>query len=147
MNLCISGLSNFMQLYIFYWMKIEMSKDIMPKVTYCPKTLCPIWQFVQEDILLKDCIPSPKMTICPKRTLCPKWHSALIFESFLKYEKDWKIVVLPCRNLRNMNSISQFSRLWSEGSMYVYAMWISHTIWFWYYVLNFILCFWKTQNL
>ena len=57
-----------------------MPKDIMPKVTYCPKTLCPIWQYAQEDILPKDFMP--KMTICPKRTLCPRWHFAHIFKGF-----------------------------------------------------------------
>ena len=55
-----------------------MPKDIMPKVTYCPKTLCPIWQFAQEDILPKDFMP--KVTICPKRTICPRRHFAHVFE-------------------------------------------------------------------
>ena len=35
----------------------------MPKVTYCPKTLCPIWQFAKEDNLPKYFMP--KVKICP----------------------------------------------------------------------------------
>ena len=57
-----------------------MPKDILPKVTFCPKTSCPIWQFVYEDILPKDFLP--KLTICPKRTNCPWRHFAHNLEGF-----------------------------------------------------------------
>ena len=57
-----------------------MPKDILPKVTFCPKTSCPIWQFAQEDILPKDFLP--KLTICPKRTNCPRQHFAHNLEGF-----------------------------------------------------------------
>ena len=77
-----------------------MPKDIMPKVTYCPKTLCPIWQYAQEDILPKDFMP--KMTICPKRTLCPRWYFAHIFEEFCQIIfgniKKWKEIVTQSQN-------------------------------------------------
>ena len=55
-----------------------MPKDILPKVTFCPKTSCPIWQFAHEDILPKDFLP--KLTICPKKTNCPRQHFAHILE-------------------------------------------------------------------
>ena len=77
-----------------------MPKDIMPKITYCPKTLCPIWQFAQEDILPKDFMP--KVTICPKRTLCPRWYFAHIFEGFclriFGNIKKWKEIVTQSQN-------------------------------------------------
>ena len=57
-----------------------MPKDILPKVTFCPKTSCPIWQFAHEDILPKDFLP--KLTICPKRTNCPRRHFAHNLEGF-----------------------------------------------------------------
>ena len=44
-------------------MKVKTPKDIMPKVTYCPKTLCPIWQFAKEDNLPKYFMS--KVKICP----------------------------------------------------------------------------------
>ena len=58
---------------------LKMPKAILPKVTFCPTTLCPIWQFAQEDILPKDFMP--KVTICPKRTKCPRRH----FAHFLRF--------------------------------------------------------------
>ena len=77
-----------------------MPKDIMPKITYCPKTLCPIWQFAQEDILPKDFMP--KVTICPTRTLCPRWYFAHIFEGFclriFGNIKKWKEIVTQSKN-------------------------------------------------
>ena len=57
-----------------------MPKDKMSMVTYCPKTLCPIWQFAHEDILPKDFLP--KLTICPKKTNCPRQHFAHILGDF-----------------------------------------------------------------
>ena len=77
-----------------------MPKDIMPKITYCPKTLCPIWQFAQKDILPKDFMP--KVTICPKRTLCPRWYFAHIFEGFCPRIfgniQKWKEIVTQSQN-------------------------------------------------
>ena len=55
----------------------KMPKDILPKVTFCPKTLCPIRQFAHEDILPNNFMPN--VTICPNKTKCPKWHFAQIF--------------------------------------------------------------------
>ena len=57
-----------------------MPKDILPKVTFCPKTSCPIWQFAHEDILPKDFLP--KLTICPNKTNCPREHFTHILEDF-----------------------------------------------------------------
>ena len=77
-----------------------MPKDILPKVTFCPKTLCPIWQFAQEDILPKEFMP--KVTICPKRTLCPRWYFAHIFEGFCPRIfgniQKWKEIITQSQN-------------------------------------------------